>query len=202
MALMRAERNVRSGELETRKDRMTQQTQIIGGAIDLTFFCAKKDGQYATSKPWAQEGWWYATDQRIAIRIPAGDNVAEVIASDGPKTPPAKNLFKKEVTGDPQPWPDTPFVRKVKICPQCDGKGEVGCDECGADKCLMCDGHGNYEQDIGRRVGVHLIGPHYDKLIRSLPNVRWFSGYDDPLKMLPFVFDGGEGRIMGIGTPK
>ena len=38
---------------------------------DITAFCAEEDGRYPMTKPWIQDGWLYATDACIAVRVPS-----------------------------------------------------------------------------------------------------------------------------------
>ncbi len=47
-------------------------------------------------------------------------------------------------------------------------------------------------------VGEHTIAMRYHKLISRLPNAKYFP-HNSFVKPLRFVFDGGEGMVMGLG---
>lgn len=154
--------------------------------IDLQKFCMKDDrlSRYTMTRPWVNGGWRYATD--------ASDDVPGV--EEKPFPPPVP--FFNHPPIEPTPWPDTPIVREVDKCPQCDGNGELGCEECEEVGCLMCDGAGEFEQDIYQMIGAHRIAAKYAKMIATLSNVRYFPN-DKPLSPLMFLFDGGAGAVMG-----
>lgn len=41
--------------------------------MDITKFCAEEDARYPISKPWVKDGWKYATDARIVVRVPTDE---------------------------------------------------------------------------------------------------------------------------------
>lgn len=178
---------------------------ITKTAIDLQKFCGEDEtfgssARYIFTQPFTKNGWTYATDGRICIRIPTGDTNTEPPPQREGESfqrqfPPCDDLFKPVKEPISNPWPTTGMVRAVEVCPQCDGEGVVGCEECGEKRCLYCKGTLRMEQTIGRKVGAHLVGVKYDDLILSLPSPYWIAGAA-PNRALPFTFSGGEGQIM------
>lgn len=179
---------------------MSSETQVA--TIDLQKFCARGESftRYDVERTWIRDGWEYATDFRLCIRIPATGKL-DTPAEDG-EFPNAPDLFKFDPATCVLEWPAEPFFRAVADCPQCGGEGKIACEDCGeiVAECLYpgCRGHGAFEQDIYRFVGKHRIGVRYDRLINSLPGVRWSDKSRDGELPLFFVFDGGQGMVMGM----
>jgi hypothetical protein len=172
----------------------TNQERIDMENIDLLRFCDKDEStQYAMSQPWVMGKWKYATDRKILIRVPTDE--ADTVFT-GRQPPPAGGLFVERITTQPLPWPSREYFRADQRCPQCLGKGEIGCDECNRMNCMVCNGSKSFEQDICLFLGENLIAPKYDALIRELPDVRYFPAKYS--KHIPFIFTGGEGRVMGL----
>lgn len=197
-------------------------------AIDLTPFCSPADGEWTShlSAPFVARGYRYATDGRILVRVPAPGEPDTPAVPRRP-FPPVADFFRDRPAGDPLPWPADGLVPQSEECWDCDGRGAIGrevCRECDGEgrvlneydsfgDCPSCDGtgragvrdpcancNGSGWQSVGRRVGRHLINAKLDRLVRSLPVVRYWPG-QDPAKPLPFVFDGGEGCVMGRREP-
>lgn len=175
--------------------------------IDLQAFCADTNftRSFDLTQPFFRGGWQYATDGKVMIRIPAPNDLDS--AEGTAKLPPCHDLFKP-IVGNLIEWP------ALRYCPQCFDTGKIGCGGCrgcgecegctgcGVRKCLLCNGRepsGQVFSDDGVaviEVGNHRVAARYDQLIRSLGNVRyeWGRAWREPL---PFVFDGGEGLVMG-----
>lgn len=177
---------------------MTEAT--TAPAMDLLLrFCGDKESRYALTAPWIRDGWRYATDGRLCVRMPAEglqDTAAVYI-------PPAGEVFA--INFEPyadkcrKPWPDLmQIVMYDGTCPQCDGFGELGCSECFKRTCLTCHGKKTTKQEHFAHVGNHAVRPVYARKIADLPGVRWAAGIASN-KPLPFVFDGGgQGLVMGM----
>lgn len=45
--------------------------------IDLSRFCDKSSSRHGLAKPFVVDGWKYATDDRIAVRVPANEKNGE-----------------------------------------------------------------------------------------------------------------------------
>lgn len=154
---------------------------IESNKIDLTLFAGSGhvgDG-LILSEPFVFNGWEYATDGRIIVRIPSpAENTKgrfPTMVADQFVTPPIGQL---------RSWPTDIAWKYARF--------EVVSD--------FDDDEIIAARDLGSRLfGVHRIDLFYECLIASLPNVRWFCDPNAvPWTPLRFVFDGGEGAVMGI----
>ena len=169
--------------------------------IDLKPFCHTDVKRYAMDKPFVIDGWEYATDGRICVRIPADGEPNALEPKDGKKRPTKPWEIFAEVPADAvwRKWP------KVSKCVNCNGTGNVdGCAGCKCGRCpgdadsgCTCRNPGTFE----RRFGKVELSRHYAALVATLPNVRYVPqpNSDAPLA---FCFDGGEGRVMGLEQPE
>lgn len=106
--------------------------------------CCQTDGsihsKYATDKPWIFDGHIYATNGRVAVRMPVSGHNNEGVF------PPVKDLdwtttrFSEESFFAPNPGPA--IVNPV--CVECKGKGKVE-----TITCPDCKGDGTQECDLG-----------------------------------------------------
>lgn len=124
---------------------------------DITAFCAEEDGRYIISKPWVDDGWRYATDGRLVVRVPTPDE------DDTPTPPQAErqlvnasawfaDLYPVEPAHCTEPFPKhdgRTFTQACdneaheKKCPACIGSGTCHCPSCdNAHDCPKCDGRG------------------------------------------------------------
>lgn len=203
-----------------RQEKMATETRI-----DLQPFCAKENARWYRDKPFFKDGFIYATDARILVRLPAPGE---------PDTPdaPALNDVDLSMPEQATPWPQSEpifyedtcaacegdgFVGRVE-CSDCQGEGEVDCPHCGNDMtcekcggrcyiskgapCEKCDGKGRYEQPAYQRVSDGYVAYHYDQLVRSLGDVEFHQvksdhgGYRFNLR-----FNGGVGAVMSKRLP-
>jgi len=190
--------------------------------VDLKRFCASETyGEHTFGEPFVVGGWRYATDGRIAVRVPApGEPDAERFI----KTIPGVFAWNGSAQ---RAWPDTGEVLAQGSCWDCKGYGLLGrakCEECGGtgetvchhcgneteceecdgdgflgtgEHCATCGGKGHCVRTAYRMVGEFAVRGDYDALIRSLPGVRWL-GNDVANNNVHFVFDGGEGVVMRL----
>jgi len=153
--------------------------------IDLTMFVGDGYGRDGVilSEPFVLDGWEYAADGMIIVRIPS---TAENTKGSFPII--VANLFMAPPIGELRPWPSDIAWKYARF--------EVVSDF-GDDEIIAARGLGS------RLIGAHRIDLFYECLIASLPNVRWYCDPDAVPRMpLRFVFDGGEGVVMGIVKEK
>jgi hypothetical protein len=177
--------------------------------IGLKIFCAAEDSRYALASPWVRGGWEYATDGRIMVRVSSPES--DTPQQDARPFPPAHEIFEKHFDAIKciEPWP------AVRYCPHCFGTGEMGCtgesfeddgfrgswDGC-KHKCPVCNGglpHGDVEIRQGVPsvvIGEHWLNVVYDAKIKLLSGVRYSPAKSN--QPLPFIFDGGQGCVMGL----
>jgi hypothetical protein len=170
--------------------------------IDLSPFCAEEDGRYRFANPWIKGGWMCATNGAIAIRVSCGDK-PDTAETENQKFPPLDSVIKHDESVATVKWPlgatpcKTCDMTGRKPCKEC-GRSGV-CEHCGEGECPECHGKGDGGPcwECATPVGIHRINAKYQKMICRLPNVKYFPG-DDPKVALQFVFDGGEGAVMGM----
>jgi len=111
----------------------------------LKVFCHKINQRI--SEPWTRDGFTFATNGHVLIRLPAIEEIA--VKSD------AVDAMKViQETPEPKEWfpiPDVapPKEPKEEICDECDGKGETECRTCyQIAECPECEGTGKIIPDI------------------------------------------------------
>ncbi|HYE19232.1 MAG TPA: hypothetical protein VEA69_12350 [Tepidisphaeraceae bacterium] len=194
-------------------------------------FCAKEDGRYAMSEPFAKGGYTYATDGHIAVRVPTPD-VADTGPTDGAKPVDAASMFQRFGGDATTPWPAADYHCAEGECETCEGAGRVNrtpcdvchgtgehrCHDCGdVHDCRRCEGgsvggdpcpecHGVRRVVAPRRlcVGGVWVAVKYDRMIRSLGEVTYAVAKPADLQqpMVRFRWPGGEGLVTGIGVSK
>lgn len=181
-------------------------SKTLATEIDLDRFCGT-DGPYPLSKPFVKDGYRYATDGGIAIRVPAqGEPDTEG------SFPPCPDLFKPTDAPRRQ-LPVTPEYQSLGMemeCPQCGGMGTVFQavefeDFIEADdeetECLYCFGIGKGNFPFLVNYGETNIQKKYDVRIRELPGpIKYAESLAG--KQLRFWFDGGEVVLMGFDTSR
>ncbi len=189
--------------------------------IDLMPFCEKdKNCRYPMNEPWVHDGWKYATDARIIVRVPT-DEPTSIFEGKGNSPPSAFRLSwpTPDATGW-QPWPELRLLVAEGFCRACDGLGGSGeCEPCrgaglvpdgyGETECDSCDGTGKKTEcptckwsgweiyPCVQRIDVRLIDYEYDAKIRALPHVEFIPSTDRHAG-INFRFDGGQGIMMPL----
>ncbi len=184
---------------------------------DMQRFCAKEKTNFRLGEPFRIDGYLYATNGHILIRVKSeGTNTVRA------GIPDVRGLVK------PRPVGAMKAVGKIEgtaSCSQCDGLGMIGpageCDEChgrgdelcgccdnytvckkcdgsgkldGAEKCGRCNGTGDIQVehvDIGVEDGA--IRHDVFDLLNSLPGLRIQKKIKDKSQYVYFSFDGGDG---------
>lgn len=104
--------------------------------MDITKFCATKDPRHYLHKPMRHDGFLYATNGHVAVRIeddPAIDA--------GPMPERLQDSLPKLLSdNEERTWRPFPQIdpSSLRACPFCNGSG------C-ADECPACDGEGEFE---------------------------------------------------------
>jgi hypothetical protein len=192
--------------------------------IDLKRFCANEsDPRAYLREPWAHNGYVYATNGHIVVRIPAPESAGVVAEHKAAAT--AEGLFAifpaiegaelpPFTLGEPCHFCEGSGIAYATDCPDCDGEGlfthgahDYDCKECDgegfvdADKipenktvCHACYGRG-YK---AKRVPVGALGGGFDATylswIAALPGALFAAR--GPEESGRFTFDGGEGLLM------
>jgi len=173
---------------------------------DLLRFC--RDGhKFDTSKPFVRDGFLWATNHVLMVRIPF----------DGPNTVPSPTdrpfpdvvRVWGQFMGDSEftPLPDKTW--NVIPCWACEKSGSCQCETCqeGGDylcECPCCDGDKEVFFPRECKIGANRIDSKYDRMIRDLPGLVVYQR-DDPnnLTGISFKFSGGgEGLLMPMEWDK
>ncbi len=163
--------------------------------IDLQQFCS--DNRPALKKPFSLGGHTYATDGRIAVRMP---RMADFPEADTP--PKIEKVFSEYFKEMPMGTINVslPKIEEQKEeCRECVGSGyEHECPDCSCE-CGGCDGEGevNVEQKVYVQIGTALYNAMFISKLLTLPGVK-FPANPPEKDAAPFIFDGGDGMLMPI----
>lgn len=162
--------------------------------IDLHRFCSKDVIRVNLHNPISQDGFTWASDGRIAIRVP------HVMDYPESKTPSVSAVFNQFFIEDEKGElkVELPEITETEEdCRDCSGTGKAHkCPSCDCD-CDVCDGDGKQSRKVSATIliGDVIFDAFYIKLISSLPGLK-FSAKPTKDKAASFMFDGGEGILM------
>jgi hypothetical protein len=159
--------------------------------------CARsQSGRHDMTTPFTVNGWKYATDSRIVVRVPTdGPNDA------GDNRPNAEKLFERfPVEGSWREWPQALYEENYEMCSACDGDGYMD-DQDPDDDCPRCDGDGQTLMPFILVDGMR-ISLRYDSAVRALPGPIEFAHEtrSGPTAVC-FRFNGGQGMVMPLYGP-
>ena len=167
--------------------------------INLKDYYARENiGRYNLDEPWIKDGFIYATDGRMCIRMPTDqpDTVSE-----GKKWPSSVNGF--EQSGELLSWPVIDEGQGHK-CWACNGEGhpDKECELCGSTvidygmACIRCNGSGEVCYPDTIEILGKVFDGYYVHKAASLPDIKLVNNTSGDLPDKPrsvkFVFDGGE----------
>ena len=194
--------------------------------IDLKKFCGEANRKYDFTKPFVIDGYKYATDGRIGVRVKCDEPDTEEVL------PKIKHLFDKDkleyLPGRPIFKPSN--LEKVRCsecssgkvgiyaeCDTCGGSGEHYCLQCDAshgcgvcfgdgqklirrEPCTLCDKDNQIFEDIVVD-GYKLKGVYVTKLLNQVSQIAAVATGGVQVGGVPIVFefDGGEAIIMPYG---
>lgn len=169
--------------------------------VTLLEFCDRYAWRHAIGQPWAKDGYLYATDARIAIRIPTSQPDTPTGDARLPKIADVFAQWPVPATAAWQRWPVKPvFVDTAhetgEDCPICHGDGFYYTDG-DVRRCVYCDGSGKVQAFDNVELGKsYVAGVYWDK-IRRLPD-PWYVEPEKADEPVHFRFLGGEGLLMPI----
>lgn len=159
----------------------------------------------AINTPFAFNGWKYAIDGRICVRILTD----EPDDSNKPyERPDASALFKDFNVDGLEPF-EIPKLDGVEIteCEDCDGDGSAICDMGHEHECPECGGDGHYEEWPKKEIAGRIFSERFLSKMAALPGIKfyptaaeWLDG--NPAKPAFFTFDNGQGLLMPIRKEK
>lgn len=165
---------------------------------DLKPFCSTDEMRENLMNPWTRDGFTWATDGRVMIRVPAMDDVPENKSAPDTKT---IWIFDKSTDPDFRELPQIPLNQELE-CPMCEGEnpsGKFQCKSCGCKEvvCEKCGGTGRTTSSISVPLGNRLANNLYLIKLAKLPGVKIdFRDRENDMLPFAFIFDGGEGILM------
>lgn len=125
------------------------QLQAGPALIDLSRFCDAEMTRYSLAAPFVRDGWVYATDTRILVRVKEVASVVGVVVNPG-RVPTVEILPELQMFDDRgwRPWPTKKRVQDL------------------------------YWDDAtiqSLTSSIHISG-EYDDVVRTLPEVQWKPG--------------------------
>jgi hypothetical protein len=171
-------------------------------------FCGEGGLTYDDRRPFARDGFCWATDAVILVRIPLetvnsvprpGEvPYPDVLAAWTGKTKPVQVGFNADamfVTWEP------PRDIESDLCWVCGADGRMVCTECNDEsRCPCCYGVGKVYWPRTLMIGTAKIQTRYYELIGELPSPTFvIPGPGEDQNAISFRFDGGEGLLMPLG---
>jgi len=164
--------------------------------IDLQAFCADPDGVRAIAAPWSRDGFTWATDGHMLIRVPLQPEVG-----DNERCPQVMgNWLGAILDKEPATWFDIPeFPAPTDDeCAECEGRGMVTprtrWNEYDEEECKSCGGDGRILETKAVEIGEVCFTDRLLEKLRRLPNVK--IGPFGPNEVARIAFDGGDGLLM------
>ena len=180
--------------------------------MDISKFCGTTHAGYNTEEPFVVNGYKYATNGWICVRIPTDEPPKPLagreryLSVESIFTEPCEESEFFLLERDPE-TKSVPTSCDCEIeCPQCKGEGSqecpecystVACDQCDGDglvfdpQCPDCQGSGKAVM-IYRRLGLGWIPQwHFDLLLTLDISSIWIA----QANTIRFRFPGGEGAV-------
>jgi hypothetical protein len=180
------------------------------------------DAREYIRRPILRDGWVYATNGHIMVRVPWAEDIDAVESAipkgmsflldtnrrdtyvEFPAIPPAEACASCSGFGSAYKCPNCgrtgEFCRgdEEYQCKRCAGSGQVDAgDEANVVPCDACEGTGKWlYQPV--QVGGTRFARRYMDLIGSLPGVKFAPHPISEYAPAYFVFDGGEGLLMSM----
>jgi hypothetical protein len=168
--------------------------------IDLASFCSTDESRVALHQPWSVDGFTYATDDRIIVRLQASEFPSE----PNDRAPKSVHTIQKWNHAEIADWldlpADLPSEDKFLPCGNCDGDGEHYCKGCeDFHECGKCGGEGRKYHPSPINIGLAKIDAKYLRKIAALPEAR-IENPSESNVAVAFKFNGGVGYVMPIRT--
>lgn len=166
--------------------------------IDLQQFCGTDETRPYLMKPFSRDGFTWATNGHILVRVRARPDVPDMDQKLGLEKQfggyDTATFFKPNLKLPPAP-------AEFGDCPACSARGYVhDCPHCGCE-CPKCEGRGNLdlERITSTTIAPKLYALNYIRQILSLPDVEIARVEAEPLLApLFFRFTGGIGALMPL----
>jgi hypothetical protein len=174
--------------------------------INLEKFYSSDPTRENVARPFSFDGWTYATNGHVVVRVPKRDDIAENPAAPNDHAAALFDKCAKKRRYKPAPSFELsePFEWEEQIeciCCASSGRRHHDCPTCKCE-CKICSGRGKIAI---RRFGTVAIGTayyssKYISWLQSLPKLE--LGPPHKKNPLPFRFGGGEGLLMPVECRK
>lgn len=164
--------------------------------IDLQPFCGTEETRFYLMKPFSRNGFTYATDGCIMVRVALRPDIPDVDKAFNQDKPlegvEAASFFRPSFELPPAP-------AEMGECHTCSGRGyDHDCPDCEC-ICEKCNGSGDMDPERRKSadIGPNTYSLHYARLMLSLPGIALAALPSKPNdKPLLFRFNGGVGALM------
>jgi hypothetical protein len=160
-------------------------------------FASPDESRVYIGSPFYHDGFAYATDGHLAVRIPS-----ESFTEDKWKLERKETVLKSFAREGGQWWTITPPLEspiKEVACDACSGTGCDECFHCGHEaECSNCDGTGKRTTHASTEVGGVLFDVATLGRVWRLPGFTLRVHEADPMTAHLFRFNGGGGVVMPI----
>lgn len=170
--------------------------------LDLQPFCGTDETRFYLMKPFSREGFTYATDGCIMVRVTLRPDVPD---TDKPfnQNEPLNGVETATFFRPAFELPPAPTAKGE--CTACDGRGyDHDCPDCEC-VCEICDGEGNVdiERKMSTTIGPKIYSLHYVRMVLSLPGIEIAAHpKKSDEKPLLFRFEGGVGALMSMRSER
>lgn len=173
-------------------------------ASDLKPFCGTEETRYYLRKPWSAGEFTYATNGRIAVRVPRLPDVPEMADPPRGSPPNVDSIIPKPEA--PRWLPLDARILPAPVmepCDECEGRGRRhDCPDCGC-ICGECGGSGEIAGDYRRSLAIGGVpfGLNYVRALLTLPSVEVATPVLPGKVPMLFRFEGGDGVLMPRSEP-
>jgi hypothetical protein len=160
---------------------------------DLKAYCSTDPMRPNLHAPWSRDGFTYASNVHVIIRVPRIADTLEIPGAPNPDK--IFSALEKQVSFAPLPQIEIPHSEDP--CLYCDGRGtEHDCPSCNCE-CERCVGTGRHLPQASVDLNGAVYDARYLKMLALLPDLR-FSTSPPKADAGRFIFSGGEGGLMPI----
>lgn len=166
--------------------------------LDLQPFCSTDVFRPYLLKPFSRNGFTYATDGHVMVRVTLRPDVPDVDKAFNPDGP-LQGIDGAMFSRPSFELPSAPTEKGE--CPACDGRGfDHECPDCEC-ICESCKGEGDIdvERRISAAIGLKIFSLHYIRMMLSLPGIEMATlpnQVDE--KPILFRFSDGVGALMPL----
>lgn len=169
--------------------------------LDLQQFCGTDPCRSYLMKPFSRDGFTWATDGHILVRVQLRPEIPDVDKKFSPQAVLA-GIDDLKFCHPSFELPSAPTG--IGQCDACEGRGHMhACPDCECE-CEACGGSGemNPERQMSTSIGLKIFSLYYARQMLSLPDVEIAWPIEADEKPLLFRFDGGAGALMPMRSQR